>query len=91
MDVKVLKKSENYLELEVQGEEHTLGNLMAGMLQGVKGVTFASYYKPHPLIDKIVIKVMTDGSLTPEDALKQAINLGKEYSRKYMEEMKSLK
>ncbi|BBG24237.1 DNA-directed RNA polymerase subunit L [Sulfuracidifex tepidarius] len=90
MDVRLLKKNDNYMELEIQGEEHTLGNLIAGMLQRVKGVTFASYYKPHPLVDKIIIKIMTDGSLTPIEALKEAIKIGKEYSEQYLKEIKSL-
>ncbi len=90
MDVRVVKHSDNYMELEVEGEEHTLGNLTAGMLQRVKGVTFASYYKPHPLVDKIIIKVMTDGSIKPMDALKEAIKLGEKYSQQYIEEIKSL-
>jgi len=90
LQVKVIKSTVNYLELEVEGEEHTLGNLISGALREIKGVKFASYYQPHPLLQKIVIKILTDGSISPKEALLQAINNSKEMVRKYIEEIKEI-
>ncbi|WP_338600073.1 DNA-directed RNA polymerase subunit L [Sulfolobus tengchongensis] len=90
MEVKVLKSEDNYLELEIEGEDHTLGNLIAGMLRRIKGVNFASYYQPHPLLDKIVIKVLTDGTITPKDALIKAIENIKNLSSQYVNEIKGI-
>ncbi|MEM0122251.1 MAG: RpoL/Rpb11 RNA polymerase subunit family protein, partial [Saccharolobus sp.] len=44
MEIKILKSENNYIELEVEGEDHTLGNLLAGILREINGVVFASYY-----------------------------------------------
>ncbi|MEM0173331.1 MAG: DNA-directed RNA polymerase subunit L [Sulfolobaceae archaeon] len=90
MQVRVIKSTINYLELEVEGEEHTLGNLISGILREIKGVKFASYYQPHPLIQKIVIKILTDGSISPKEALLKAINNAKEITKKYLEEIKEI-
>ena len=90
MEVKILKETDEYLEIEIEGEEHTLGNLLKGMLLKVPGVKFASYSQPHPLIDTIIIKMMTDGSIKPRDALKKAIEMAENYANKFIEEVKAL-
>ena len=90
MEVKVLKSGENYIELEIQGEEHTLGNLLRGYLSRVPGVVYASYSKPHPLFDNIIIKIMTDGSISPKEALLKAIELAKADTSKFIDEVKNL-
>jgi DNA-directed RNA polymerase, subunit L (EC 2.7.7.6) len=45
MQIKILKSSDTYAEIEIEGEEHTLGNLLAGSLRKVEGVIYASYYQ----------------------------------------------
>jgi len=90
LEVKVLKSGENYIEFEIQGEEHTLGNLIKGYLLKVQGVKFASYSKPHPLFDNIIVKVMTDGSISPKEAILKAIELAKADANKFIEEVKKL-
>ena len=90
MEIKILKSENNYIELEVEGEDHTLGTLLAGILRKINGVVFASYYNPHPLFDKIIIKVLTDGSITPRDALLKATEIAKDLSSKYIDEVKGI-
>ncbi|BCU69477.1 DNA-directed RNA polymerase subunit L [Stygiolobus caldivivus] len=90
MEVKILKETDEYLEIQLDGEDHTLGNLLKGMLLMVPGVKFASYTQPHPLIDSIIIKTMTDGSIKPRDALKKAIELAENYANKFIDEVKSV-
>jgi len=90
VEIKVLKSGENYIELQVLGEEHTLGNLIKGYLLQVQGVKFASYSKPHPLVDNIIIKIMTDGSISPKDALLKAIELAKADTNKFIDEVKAI-
>ncbi|PWN87022.1 RBP11-like subunits of RNA polymerase, partial [Acaromyces ingoldii] len=51
-------------------EDHTLGNLLRHAVLAVPGVIFCGYRVPHPLEPRTVIKVQTDGSLTPVQALK---------------------
>lgn len=90
MEVKIVKQDTNYLELEIEGEEHTLGNLIAGLLRNIKGVTYVSYNKPHPLVDVIYIKILTDGSITPKEALLKAIENGEELANRFINEVKNL-
>ncbi|TRM75518.1 DNA-directed RNA polymerase subunit L [Sulfolobus sp. D5] len=90
MEIKILKSDNNYLELEIEGEDHTLGNLLAGTLRKIRGVTFSSYYQPHPLLDKIVVKVLTDGSITPKDAILEGIQMIKNISSQYLNEIKGV-
>lgn len=87
MQVKVIKSTINYLEIEIEGEEHTIGNLISGTLQRIKGVKFASYYQPHPLMQKIIIKVLTDGTISPKEAIIRAIQDAKELTKRYLEEL----
>ena len=90
MEVKVSKKGEDYAEIVVEGEEHTLGNLIANYLLRTKGVKFASYSMPHPLERKIVIRVMTDGSITPLDAFKAAVEKIKADLEKFEGEIEAI-
>jgi len=90
VEIKILRSGENYLELQIDGEEHTVGNLLKGYLLKVPGVKFASYSKPHPLIDSIILKIMTDGSISPKEALVKAIELAEEDTNKFIEEVKSI-
>ncbi|AAK40631.1 DNA-directed RNA polymerase subunit L [Saccharolobus solfataricus] len=90
MEIRILKSESNYLELEIEGEDHTLGNLIAGTLRRISGVSFASYYQPHPLSDKIIVKILTDGSITPKDALLKAIENIRGMTSHYIDEIKGL-
>ncbi|BDC19737.1 DNA-directed RNA polymerase subunit L [Acidianus sp. HS-5] len=90
MQIKVLKSTDTYAEIEIEGEEHTLGNLIAGSLRKVEGVIYASYYQPHPLITSIVLKLMTNGEIKPMDAIKKAIEIAENYTNKYLEEIKKI-
>lgn len=44
------------IEIPINGEEHTLGNLLATVLQKCEFVEKAAYFTPHPFIDQIVVK-----------------------------------
>jgi DNA-directed RNA polymerase II subunit RPB11 len=52
-------------------EDHTLGNLLAARLRSKPYINFAGYKAPHPLIAKIELRVGTDGTITPKDAIVQ--------------------
>lgn len=51
-------------------EDHTMGNMLRHAVLAVPGVLFAGYRVPHPLEPKTVLKIQTDGSLTPVQALR---------------------
>ncbi len=42
-------------ELEINNEDHTVGNILTHGLQNHKNVTFAGYHMPHPLEKRVVV------------------------------------
>lgn len=51
-------------------EDHTMGNMLRHAVLSVPGVLFSGYRVPHPLEPRTVLKIQTDGTLTPVQALK---------------------
>lgn len=50
-------------------EDHTIGNVIHHRLLLLKDVIFCAYKKPHPLEHFIIVKIVTNGKLTPTQAL----------------------
>jgi len=50
-------------------EDHTLANLLSQRLLKYPYVTFSAYKVPHPLFATFELRVSTDGSITPKDAV----------------------
>ena len=59
MDVKVVRRTGNELIIEIQGEDHTLGNLIAKTAMENDKVAYATYRIPHPLSGKMEIIIVT--------------------------------
>ena len=57
MEVSVVKYEKDYLEVDILGEDHTLGNIIRKELWNVKGVKEAGYIIKHPLISCLRISV----------------------------------
>jgi len=70
--LKVLKKAENELRIEVEGEGHTFCNALQEALLRDEGVDFAGYTIPHPLVLTAIFYVRTKGGEKPEEALFKA-------------------
>ncbi|AEB94529.1 MAG: DNA-directed RNA polymerase subunit L [Metallosphaera sp.] len=90
MEVVVEKKDDNYVEFRIQGEDHTLGNLVAATMRRVPGVILSTYYLPHPLKDELIIKVKTDGSISPVDALKKAIEQIEKTAESFLQDLEKV-
>ena len=54
-------------------EDHTLGNALRTALLLDPRVRFAGYRAPHPLENKIELKVQTNGEITPHEAVTVAL------------------
>jgi DNA-directed RNA polymerase II subunit RPB11 len=52
-------------------EDHTLGNLLSQRLLKYDYIVFSAYKVPHPLFATFELRVSTDGSITPRDAIVQ--------------------
>ncbi|MEM2080657.1 MAG: DNA-directed RNA polymerase subunit L [Candidatus Bathyarchaeia archaeon] len=78
MKIKVLKKTENELKIEVEGAEHGLCNLLQKKLLEDERVDLAGYDVPHPLASNPVIYVRTKDNEKPEKALIMAAEKARE-------------
>jgi DNA-directed RNA polymerase subunit L len=72
LKVKVLKKSDKELKIEIEGAGHGLCNLLQKNLLEQKGVAMGGYDIPHPLASNPVIYVRTKGATKPEEVLIKA-------------------
>ncbi len=73
MQLKVLRRSSQELKLEIEGEGHTICNLLESVLLEDKDVEFAGYDVPHPLISNTIFFIRTKKGKKPEEALIEAI------------------
>jgi DNA-directed RNA polymerase subunit L len=87
LKLKVLKRTENELKIEVEGEGHTLCNLLESVLLEDSDVEFAGYNIGHPLISNPKIYIRTKGGKKPDQALREAVEKilqrGRELNEKF--------
>lgn len=92
VQLKILKKTSQELQLEVEGEGHTFCNLLESVLLEDSNVEFASYNIPHPLISNTVVIIRTRKKKKPEEALKTAcekiLQKGKELDDAFTQALK---
>lgn len=72
MQIKILKKTSNELRLEIEGEGHTLCNLLEKVVLKDESTDMAGYNIPHPLTSNPIIYIRTKGRRKPETVLKDA-------------------
>ena len=79
-------RRQNASTIMIQGQDHTLGNVIRYKLLKDNRVRFAGYKKPHPLEERIEVRVQTNGESKPEDAVKEACtNLNQELGQLYQD------
>ncbi|GAA5943725.1 DNA-directed RNA polymerase II core subunit RPB11 [Sporobolomyces koalae] len=66
-------KIPNAATLTINKEDHTLANMLRSQLLLFPYVQFAGYKVPHPLESRVVLKLQTDGTQTPIQAVQNAI------------------
>ncbi|OQD78248.1 hypothetical protein PENDEC_c001G05638 [Penicillium decumbens] len=72
-------------------EDHTLGNMLRTRLLKTPHVIFAAYKVPHPLTPNFLLRVQTDGEITPRAAVINASKaligdlgiLSREFTKEY--------
>ncbi len=73
-------------DIVVEGEDHTLGNLLAERLSRKPGVKTAYYTNPHPLEDKIIIHLTLeegDPIALLEEALDEIMSEARSFAEDY--------
>lgn len=71
MEVKIVESSKDKLKFEVYGADHALMNLLRDKLANTKGIEFATYSQPHPLLEGFLVTVVGND---PEKAVKRAVS-----------------
>ena len=87
MNVKVLKKEDNELKIEIEGSSHGLCNLLQKRLIEDKRVDFAGYDLPHPLASSPFVYIRMKGRTKPEDALIDAVEKVREANEAFGKEL----
>jgi len=65
-------KIPNAATIKIVKQDHTLGNMLRAQLLSMPQILFAGYKVPHPLHPYFLIKIQTDGTMTPQAVLEQA-------------------
>ncbi len=73
MELRVITREKNELEIEVLGENETLLNPIKQALLADKDVDFAEYIIEHPTLSVPKVFVRTKGNTKPETVLKRTI------------------
>jgi len=86
VEIKILKRGDNELKLEVVGESHTLLNLLQKELVRDPAVEIGGYEVVHPLERPIrsVFYVRTRGDKRPEEAILEAVARARDMTREFM-------
>ena len=90
MELSFLEDTKKKVVFELHGGGHTICNPLKKALLNVKGVTEATYRVTHPLKNIPEVIVQTDGSITPKDAIKQAIKTVQQTGEAFSKQVKSL-
>ncbi len=95
MKIKVLKRTDNELKFEIEGEGHSLLNLLQKALLEDDNIAIAGYDVPHPLFDRGILYVQTKNKQNPEDVVKEAVKkvkaLNKDFDKSFKKASKAYK
>jgi DNA-directed RNA polymerase subunit L len=95
MNVKIIKKTDNELKIEVEGAGHSLLNVLQKTLLKDDTIEMAGYDVPHPLVDRGILYIRTKGKHNPEavvkEATKKAHDLGKDFQKSFQKASKAYK
>jgi len=95
MKIKVLKRTDNELKLEIEGEGHSLLNLLQKALLEDSNIAMAGYDVPHPLFDRGILYIQSKGKQDPEDVIKEAVkkiqSLNKDFDKSFKKASKAYK
>ncbi|MFA6268981.1 MAG: RpoL/Rpb11 RNA polymerase subunit family protein [archaeon] len=90
MKIDVVTNEKNTLEFYIEGERHTLPNLLKEKIVSVEGVEFCAYKLDHPLDKKAKFIVKTSGK-SPKKIVEDSIKELKEDLTEFKKEFEKLK
>jgi len=71
--LRLVRRDEKTVEVELVGEDHTMANLIAKYAIRRPDVVYSSYIMSHPLAGNPVIVLTTDGSKDPLEVLEEVL------------------
>ncbi len=83
----IVVRTDKELRVKIEGESHTLGNLLTKLAYKKKGVEAALYFIEHPLRQVLWITIRTDGSVDPYKVFLETIDDAIKYMNKFVEEL----
>ena len=90
MKLNVLTNEKNHVEFYIEGERHTLPNIIKEKISGMDGVEFCAYKLDHPL-DKKSKFILKTTSKSPKKLIEEAIKLTKDDLAEFKKEFDKLK
>ncbi len=75
--MKINSVGSNAIQVQIDGEDYSIADIVHKELLGVKHVKFAGVAPPHPLIKTLTLQVHTDGA-DPTKLLSEAVKLAQE-------------
>lgn len=75
LKINVLERNKNRLKIEIEGEDHTLCNVLQSVLLEDKNVELAGYTIPHPLTAHPIFHIRMKGNHDPLEALNRAVEM----------------
>ncbi len=93
-NITIKKIDEETYELEMIGEDDSIGNLLATYLESMDEVQLSYYNKPHPLENKIIVYVKLkkeqDIAKVVEKAVNKILEDLEDFRNKYTEALKKI-
>ncbi|ADI31299.1 RNA polymerase dimerization [Staphylothermus hellenicus DSM 12710] len=87
MELKVLKKTDTEIIIEIIGEDDTLGNLIAKEAMKHPKVVYASYRIPHPLQNKLEIMIDVEPGADINEVLLEITENIRKFLREFKKEV----
>ena len=89
MELKILEESKSSLKIRIEGEDHTLANVLRRELWSDSHIKVSGYNVDHPLVGNPILIVETDGKEDPKKALLLAVERIKKKNSEFLIKIKS--
>ncbi|MCS7106818.1 MAG: hypothetical protein NZ902_01750 [Acidilobaceae archaeon] len=81
------EKQRKYM-ITIEGEDHSMGNLLARTLLSMEDVKFSYYEQPHPLEEKIVVFVeLKNEKVSIKEVLLRALDMIEEMNKEFRSQL----
>ncbi|UXD21518.1 RNA polymerase [Ignicoccus pacificus DSM 13166] len=83
----IVVRTDKELRIKIEGESHTLGNLISKLAAKKEHVTMSVYYVEHPLKHVLWLTIRTDGQVDPLKVLLEVLDEAQQYLERFQKEL----